>query len=251
VEFSFDVLLLLMVVALFAGWVDAIAGGGGLITVPVLLLVGLPPAGALATNKLQGSAGSLSASFYFIKNKTVKLSEMKLAIAATFVGSVLGAGLLLRIEAKSLSVVLPFLLIAMGLYFLLSPNINDKDRRHRLTMTAFALLVAPFLGFYDGFFGPGTGSFMALALVMLLGYGLPKATAHAKILNFVSNLSSLLYFILYGEIYWQVGMVMIVGQVIGATIGAKMILDKGSAMIKPIVVTVCFVMSVNILWQYF
>ncbi|MBA5249870.1 MAG: peptidase [Gammaproteobacteria bacterium] len=118
-------------------------------------------------------------------------------------------------------------------------------------MTAFALLVAPFLGFYDGFFGPGTGSFMALALVMLLGYGLPKATAHAKILNFVSNLSSLLYFILYGEIYWQVGMVMIVGQVIGATIGAKMILDKGSAMIKPIVVTVCFVMSVNILWQYF
>jgi len=248
---SAEILFYLFLLAIIAGWVDAIAGGGGLLTIPALLLVGLPPATALATNKLQGSAGSLTASLYFIRKKTVDIKAMKLAISATFMGSVIGSWLILNIDTKNLVIALPFLLIAIGLYFLFSPHINDEDRKKKLSITGFSLLACPLLGFYDGFFGPGTGSFMALAFVMLLGYSLPKSTAHAKILNFVSNISALFYFITFGEVDWYLGFSMMLGQFIGATIGAKMILEKGSKLIKPVIVTVCFLMSAHLLFKTF
>ncbi|RVU82830.1 hypothetical protein EOL70_20010 [Leucothrix sargassi] len=250
-EFSLQILALLFFVALVAGWVDAIAGGGGLIAMPALIIAGLSPASALATNKLQGSIGTLTASLYFLRKKVVKLSDMKLAILMTFLGSVLGSWLVLQVDTQYLLMVLPALLITMGLYFLFSPHISDQERKQKLSVIAFALLITPLLGFYDGFFGPGTGSFMALAFVMLLGYGLPKATAHAKILNFVSNISSLGYFLLFGDVNWVAGLVMMCGQFVGATLGAKMIIDKGSKLIKPVVVTVCFLMSAHILFELY
>jgi uncharacterized membrane protein YfcA len=250
-EFSAEVVLFLFGVAMIAGWVDTIAGGGGLLTVPSMLLVGIPPAAALATNKLQGSAGTLTAAIYFIKKGAVDLRKMKWLVAATFVGSVVGSWLVLKIDAGVLLAYLPVLLILIGLYFLFSPNIGDEDRKRKLTTTAFALAICPLLGLYDGFIGPGTGSFMALSFVLLCGYNLSKATANAKILNFTSNISSLLYFIVFGEVFWLIGLVMIVGQLIGATIGAKMVLEKGSKLIRPIVVIVCFVMSANILIRQF
>ena len=248
-EFGFEILTLLFVVAIIAGWVDAIAGGGGLITIPILILAGLSPVSALATNKLQGSIGTLTASLYFIRKKTVNLKKMRLAILATFIGSVFGSWLLLQINTQHLIIMLPILLICMGLYFLFSPNINDEDRQEKIKVVSFALFVTPFLGFYDGFFGPGTGSFMALAFVMLLGYGLPKATANAKILNFVSNISSLSYFVIFGDVNWVAGFIMMFGQFIGAMLGARMILNNGSTLIKPVVVVVCFFMSINLLFK--
>lgn len=246
-DFGIDILLMIFLVAVLAGWVDVIAGGGGLLTIPVLMLLGLPPASAMATNKLQGSMGTLTASVYFIRKGAVNFREIKLLIVMTFFGSLLGTWLILRMNPEQLVVYIPILLILMGLYFLFSPHIDDQDRRHKLSLTAFALLICPLLGFYDGFFGPGTGSFMALAFVLLCGYNLAKATAHAKILNFTSNFSSLIYFVVYGDIAWEVGLIMMLGQFIGAISGAKMVLTKGTRIIKPIVVTVCFVMSANIL----
>ena len=165
----------------------------------------------------------------------------------TFTGSVFGSWFLLQIDAISLAVFLPVLLILMGLYFLFAPNIDDKERKQKISLIVFAIIVAPVLGFYDGFFGPGTGSFMMLAFVLLCGYGISKSTANAKILNFTSNISSLLYFIVYGDIYWLFGFAMIGGQVIGAVIGAKMILKRGASIIKPVVIIVCFLMAINIL----
>ena len=246
-EFSTEIVLFLFGVAIIAGWVDTIAGGGGLLTIPSLLLVGVPPAVALATNKLQASAGTLTAAVYFIKKGAVNLRAIRWLIVATFVGSVVGSWLVLQIDAGVLLAYLPILLILVGLYFLFSPNIGDEDRKRKLTLTAFAIAICPLLGLYDGFIGPGTGSFMALSFVLLCGYNLSKATANAKILNFTSNISSLLYFIVFGEVFWLIGLVMILGQLIGATIGAKMVLEKGSKLIRPIVVIVCFVMSANIL----
>lgn len=246
-DFGIDILLLFFLISVLAGWVDVIAGGGGLLTIPVLMLFGIPPAAAVATNKLQASMGTLTASVYFIRKGVVNFREIKLLILMTFLGSLLGAWLILRMNPEQLVVYIPILLILMGLYFLFSPKIGDQDRRQRLSLTGFALLVCPLLGFYDGFFGPGTGSFMALAFVLLCGYNLAKATAHAKILNFTSNFSSLLYFIVYGDVFWEVGLVMMIGQFVGAMSGAKMVLTKGAAIIKPIVVTVCFAMSANIL----
>lgn len=240
-------LLLLFFVAVLAGWVDTLAGGGGLLTIPAMLLAGMEPSVALATNKLQGSMGTLVASRYFIRKKMVNIRDMKAMIFCTFVGSILGSWLLLQLDARKLAYFLPVFLVVIGIYVLLSPQINDEQKKQKLSIIAFSLLVCPVIGFYDGFFGPGTGSFMALAFVTCLGYGLSNATAQAKILNFTSNISALGYFILFGEIDWMVGAVMIAGQYIGATLGAKMVISKGAKLIKPIVVSVCFLMSINIL----
>ncbi len=246
-EFNTEIVLLLFFVAAVAGWVDVIAGGGGLLTIPVLVLIGMPPATAIATNKLQGSVGTLIATIYFIRKRAVNLARLKLCICMTFAGSVFGSWFVLQIDPQKLIWALPILLAATGLYFLFAPNIDDTQRKQKITLVAFAILITPLLGFYDGFFGPGTGSFMALAFVLFCGYSLPSATANAKILNFTSNISSLLYFILYGDIAWLAGLTMVGGQICGAVVGAKMVLKKGTALIKPVVVIVCLVMSINML----
>ena len=248
-EFSAEIITLLFLVAVIAGWVDVIGGGGGLLTIPALLLAGVPPAAAVATNKLQGSFGTLIAAVYFIRKGVVDLSKIKLLLLMTLLGSVFGSWMLLQIDAESLVVFLPVLLILTGLYFLFAPNIDDKDGKQKISLSAFAIIAAPVLGFYDGLFGPGTGSFMALAFVSLCGYGISRATANAKLLNFTSNISSLLYFILYGDIYWLAGFAMIGGQAIGAFVGAKMVLKKGASIIKPVVVIVCFALSIHILMK--
>jgi uncharacterized protein len=249
-ELNLEIGSKLFLAALTAGWVDAIAGGGGLITIPAMLMVGMPPAVTLATNKVQGSSGTLVASLYFLRKKAIDLSKIRLSIFMTLLGSVLGGWLVLQINSASLKTILPVLLICMGLYFLFSPSIQNVDQEPRISPLLFSALIAPILGFYDGFFGPGTGTFMALAFVVLSGYNLAKATANAKIHNFASNIAALVYFVIFGEVYWGVAMVMIMGQILGSFLGAKMVTEKGTALIRPVVVTVCFFMSIRLLLKF-
>ncbi|AXU94281.1 sulfite exporter TauE/SafE family protein [Erwinia persicina] len=239
----------LFLVALLAGFIDAIAGGGGLLTVPALLAAGLSPAQALATNKLQSVGGSFSASLYFIRRKAVDLREQKLNIALTFLGSISGALLVQHVKGDILRQLLPLLVIAIGLYFLLMPKIGEEDRQRRLHGLPFALVAGGCVGFYDGFFGPGAGSFYALAFVTLCGYNLAKSTAHAKVLNFTSNLGGLLLFMLGGKVVWLVGLVMLAGQVCGARLGARMVLTRGQTLIRPMIVIVSAVMSAKLLYD--
>ncbi|QDP41839.1 TSUP family transporter [Radiobacillus deserti] len=248
-EIGIEILLLLFIVAAVAGWVDTIAGGGGLLTIPAMLLAGLPPATALATNKLQGSSGTLVSTLYFLKKGAVNVKAILLAVLMTFIGAVFGGWLLLQINAEYLLLILPFLLISIGLYFLFSPKVDDIDRKAKIKFSVFSLTFAPILGFYDGFFGPGTGSLMAVAFITLCGFGAPKATAHAKVLNFTSNVAALLSFLLFGQIAWVVGLVMMSGQVVGSVIGARMVLAKGASIIKPVVVSVCFAMAIQVIWK--
>lgn len=239
----------LFLVALLAGFIDSIAGGGGLLTVPALLAAGLSPAQALATNKLQSVGGSFSASLYFIRRKAVNLREQWLNIALTFMGSLAGALLVQHVQGDVLRQLLPLLVIAIGLYFLLMPRIGEEDRQRRLHGLPFALVAGGCVGFYDGFFGPGAGSFYALAFVTLCGYNLAKSTAHAKVLNFTSNLGGLLLFMLGGKVVWLVGLVMLAGQVCGARLGARMVLSKGQTLIRPMIVIVSAVMSAKLLYD--
>lgn len=246
-QLSVEVILGLFFAAMTAGWVDTIAGGGGLITIPTMLTLGIPPAVTLATNKVQGSMGTLVSSIYFLRQGSIDLSKIKLSILTTFIGSIFGGWLVLQFNSESLKTILPILLILIGVYFLLSPHLENGDQKPKIPYTIFGIFIAPCLGFYDGFFGPGTGTFMALAFVLLCGYGLPKATANAKIHNFVSNISALISFLLFGEIYWGVAIIMIFGQAIGSYLGAKMVTEKGAVLIRPVVVTVCFLMSIRLL----
>lgn len=240
---------LLFLVAMLAGFIDSIAGGGGLLTVPSLLAAGLSPAQALATNKLQSVGGSFSASLYFIRREAVKLNEQWLNIAMTLTGAVLGTLLIQHLNADALRQLLPLLLIAIGLWFLLMPRLGEEDRARRLYGLPFALVGGGSVGFYDGFFGPGAGSFYALAFVTLCGFNLAKATAHAKILNFTSNAGSLLFFMFGGKVVWGTGAIMLIGAFCGARLGARLVLSRGQRLIRPMVVMVSAVMSGKLLWD--
>ncbi|WON78943.1 sulfite exporter TauE/SafE family protein [Serratia sp. UGAL515B_01] len=244
-----ELLGILFFVAMFAGFIDSIAGGGGLLTVPALLAAGVPPAQALATNKLQAVGGSFSASLYFIRRGAVDLNTQKLTIFLTLLGSVVGAMLVQHIRADLLRQMLPLLVIGIGLYFLLTPRLGANDRQRRLGALPFGLVAGACVGFYDGFFGPGAGSFYALAYVTLYGFNLAKATAHAKVLNFTSNVGSLVLFIIGGKVIWTIGLVMLVGQVFGARMGAHMVLTRGHKLIRPMIVMVSLVMSCKLLYD--
>lgn len=139
---------------MLAGFIDSIAGGGGLLTIPALMAAGMSPANALATNKLQACGGSISATIYFIRRKVVSLSDQKLNIAMTFVGSMSGALLVQYVQADVLRQILPILVICIGLYFLLMPKLGEEDRQRRMYGLPFALIAGGCVGFYDGFFGP-------------------------------------------------------------------------------------------------
>lgn len=248
-ELGFDILALLFAAAIISGVIDAIAGGGGLITIPALLFAGLPPTMALGTNKLQACGGSFSASLYFVRKKAVNLREIGLLIVLTFIGSALGTITVQLINIDFLKMILPFLVMLIGLYFLFSPTISDEAQKQRLSFPVFAFTAAAGIGFYDGLFGPAAGSFFTLAFILLLGFPLTKSVAHAKVLNFTSNFASLIFFILGGVVVWKIGLIMIVGQFIGGMIGARMVVTKGKQLIKPLIVTMSFLLVLKMLWD--
>jgi len=246
---SFDIALILFAVAVAAGFVDSIAGGGGLLSVPALLWAGMPPALALGTNKLQASFGSFTSSYNFWRRGLVQPRRMWGSIACTFVGAVLGTLWVQRIDPGFLAALIPVLLIGFSVYFLFSPRISDTGAHSRIGEPAFALSIGTSVGFYDGFFGPGTGSFFALAYVALLGYNLLRATAHTKVLNFTSNIASLITFIIGGNVVWAVGLLMAGGQFLGAWTGSHLAARHGAKLIRPLLVVVSLSISVKLLLE--
>ncbi|HYD65147.1 TSUP family transporter [Azospirillum sp.] len=248
-DLSFDLVGILFAVGLVAGFVDSIAGGGGLLTVPALLWAGLTPAEALATNKLQSTFGSFSATLKFVRGGEVNPRAMGRMIACTFAGSALGAIVVQMLDPGFLRDVIPFLLIGIAIYLLLSPKAGDLDAHHRIGDTTFALLIGTGIGFYDGFFGPGTGTFFAISFVALLGYNLRKATAHTKVLNFTSNVAALLFFLLGGHILWLTGIAMGVGQYFGAWLGAHMVIRNGARVVRPMLVVASVAITAKLVWS--
>jgi uncharacterized protein len=240
-------LVLLSLIGLAAGFIDSIAGGGGLLTVPALLLAGLSPTQALGTNKMQSVFGSGSASFAFAAKGHVNWRGMKLPFALSALGSALGAYLATIISAEFLRTFLPILLILIALYFAFKPDIGDLPGRRILAPAVFTATFVPLIGFYDGILGPGTGSFFMLGYVALAGFGMLKATAHTKLLNFASNIGALAVFAAGGAVIWKIGLAMGIGQFIGARLGASLAMKNGARLIKPLLVTVCIILSAKLL----
>lgn len=230
-----------------AGFVDSIAGGGGLLTLPALLTAGLPPSAALATNKVQSSFGSGSATLNFVRRGAVDPRSLRPSIVATFAGAATGTVLVQRLDASFLETLLPFLVLGVAAYFLLAPNAGDVERDARVDARVFARTAAPGIGFYDGFFGPGTGSFFAASFVALRGFDLTRATAATKVLNFTSNVAALLFFALGGAPVWVVGLAMAVGQFAGARLGSNLVLARGSRLVRPLIVVMSVAISLRLL----
>ncbi len=244
-----DLILVLLVTAAFvAGFIDAIAGGGGLITVPALILTGMPPIVALGTNKLQSIFGSASATIAFAAKGHIDLKKQSWPFILSATGAGLGAWVATQVSSDALRAFLPYLMIAIALYFLFKPNISDQDRVARLTPPLFALSFVPAIGFYDGIFGPGTGSFFMLGFVALAGFGLLKATAHTKLMNFGSNLGAFLVFASWGVVDWKTGLLMGAAQFLGSRTGAHFAMKNGSKIIKPMLVTMCFCLAAKLIF---
>ena len=235
--------------SLSAGFVDAIAGGGGLITVPVLLWTGLPPQVALGTNKLQSIFGTALAAWCYGRAGFWRWKKLRLGLAITLIAAALGAFAVSKIDAGFLRQFIPALLIGIAIWLWLQPNLGLKRGPPRMSTTGFAALFGIVLGFYDGFFGPGTGSFWMIACMLLLGLDLSAATGHTKALNLASNLGALVIFIPTGQIRYDFAAIMIIGQLIGARLGSGLVITRGSRFIRPIFLTVVVAIATRLLWQ--
>jgi uncharacterized membrane protein YfcA len=243
--------LLLALAGAGAGFIDAIAGGGGMIALPALLWAGLPPQIALGTNKLQSTCGTMLAVAHYSRAGLIRWRPLRLAIAITFVAAAAGAWAVAVMEPAILRRIVPVLLITVAVYMMLNRKLGELPGSARIGMTAFALFFGTALGFYDGFFGPGVGSFWMLACVLTLGQDLRAATGTTKALNLTSNIAALVTFALARCLRFDVALAMIAGQLVGARLGAGMVVAHGARVIRPLFIAVAMAMALRLAWQAF
>lgn len=248
-ETSLDLALMLIGAAFAAGFVDSIAGGGGLITLPVLLLAGASPLEALSTNKVQGGFGAATAAWSYASSGHVNLRRQIRPALLSGAAGLIGALLVSRIPTEGLRYALPVVLIAIAAFFALRKGLDDTDRAERISPVVFTAFFVPLIGFYDGLIGPGTGAFFMIGFVSLAGYGVLKATAHTKLLNFASNIGGLIGFAAVGAPWWKIGLAMGLAQAAGARLGARLAMRVGARVIKPLLVTTSTVLALKLIWD--
>lgn len=244
-------IIFLCIAGFFAAFIDSIAGGGGLISVPAFMFV-LPPASisyALGTNKFSATTGSFTSSIGFFKSGKVNFKLLKYLMPFTLIGAVLGVNTVLAINQKYLNTIVLVLIIFVGIYTLFSKSIGAKNNFTGITkINIFLGIILAFaLGFYDGFLGPGTGSFLIFGLIWIYGFDFVTASGNAKILNFVSNITALILFAFNGRIEYLYGIPVAIFMIIGAQIGTKFALNKGIKVIKPIFIVMSLAVAVKML----
>jgi len=240
-------LIALAVAAFLAGTVDAIGGGGGLIMVPALLAVGLPPHLALGTNKGQSVFGSFSAMVRFARGGMVEGRRARITFPAAFLGSLAGAALVLILAPEALRpVVLVLLIVAAALVTVVRPRPAEGGATPRRHAGFLAALVALTVGWYDGFFGPGAGTFYIAGFVALLGLPLARASAEAKVANFASNLAALILFAARGDVIWAISLPLAGSQLLGGWVGAHLAIRKGDAFVRWVVLLVVLALVIKI-----
>lgn len=235
-DLGLDVVALLVLAALAAGFVDAVVGGGGLIQLPALLL-GLPqaaPVQLLATNKLASICGTTVAAATYARRIRPDPRTFLPLMAAAFLGSAAGAGVASLLPRSVFDPIVLAALVLVGLYVVLKPDLGAETllkhagRRHLAGATATGGAV----GFYDGALGPGTGSFFVFALVGLLGYSFLEASAKARLANWATNLAALCVFVPQGAVLWQIGLLMGVANLVGAYAGARLAIGRGAGFVR-------------------
>ena len=240
---------LLFLTGLTAGFVDTLAGGGGLLTLPILLNLCPDPKLALGTNKLQATFGSTSATFHFARAGALSFAEVRRAWLLAFLGSLVGTLLVQQLDSAFLKRLVPWLLLAVAAYIWFRPQLGEKDIHPRLSRVKFDFIFAFGIGVYDGFLGPGTGTFLALAFMLGMGFNLSKATANTKALNWASNLASLILFLLAQKVWFVAGLVMGAGQWLGARAGSRMVLTRGTKFIRPVFLTMVVLITLKMIYD--
>lgn len=237
----------LFAVSVIAAVIDSVAGGGGLLNVPALMLAGLDPVAAVGTNKIQGTFGAVSASQAYYRAGLIEIRAMGPAFATALAGGGLGAVSAQVVPLGLLKTAVPFLLIGIALFVAFSPKLSDDTTRARTALIPYAVAACLPIAFYDGIFGPGAGTFLFISLVALLGQGVTRAAGNAKFLNLGSNAGALALFAASGVVNWPLGLALGLGSIIGARIGAGAALRQGARLIKPLVVCVAILMALRLM----
>jgi uncharacterized membrane protein YfcA len=249
---STDMLLFLIAAGFIAGFIDAVVGGGGLISVPALLLTGLPPNMVLGTNKLGGTLASMTSTVSFLISGKINGKLVLLLFPLSFIGALLGTYTVHLVPSTYLRPLVVCMLVLLLIYTLMRKNWGALASPRPMTRyIKVATAVCAFaLGFYDGFFGPGTGSFL-LFLFLLLGFDFVGASGNAKVLNMASNLASLIAFLLLGSVHIGYGIPMAVAMIAGALIGSRLAIRHGARYVKPLFIVITSILIGKQLWDLF
>lgn len=232
-------IILLCIAGFAAAFVDSIAGGGGLISLPALLAAGVPTHFALGTNKFSSTSASFTSSLKYAASGKVNFKFLRYLLPFSLVGSALGVKTALMIDSRYLKPLVLVLVLTVGIYSLFAKNMGKEDRFKGLNKKNIALgiILAFAMGFYDGFFGPGTGSFLIFGLINIFGFDFINAGGNARVLNFASNLSALVLFALSGKVNYLYGIPVAIVMIFGARLGTIFAIKKGAKFIKPIFIT--------------
>lgn len=243
--------IFLCIAGFAAAAVDSIAGGGGLISLPAIMAAGVPPHLALGTNKFASTCASFTSTLTFAKSKMIYMPLIKFLIPCTLIGAALGVNTALKIDEAVLQVMILVLIFAVAIYTMVKKDFGSEDKFKELTKLNifYGCLFAFALGFYDGFFGPGTGSFLIFLFISIYGFDFTISAGNGKILNFVSNITSLVLFAISGKIMYQAGIPMALSMILGARIGTKIAINNGTKVIKPIFITIALVLTAKLLYQ--
>jgi hypothetical protein len=237
-----------------AGFIDAIAGGGGLISLPAYWSIGLPPHVALGTNKFSSCFGTLFSTLNYFRAKMIDIPVALASAALALVGSWLGASTALRVSPKLLNYLLVILIPIITVVSLSSRKMGLKNNAHllklgyRLTLGSIAGLV---IGFYDGFFGPGTGTFLILIYASLMHYDFIKANGNTKVVNLASNVAALITFAVSGSIFFPIAIPGAICGITGNIIGSKLVILKGNKLIKEVFILALLLLLARIVYNLF
>lgn len=244
-------IIFLCIGGFLAAFVDSIAGGGGLISMPILLMAGIPTHLALGTNKFAGSFGCFSSAYHYFKSGKTNNQLLKKLVPFTIIGCILGVKCVLSISDTVLNILVFVMILVVAIYTYTKKDLGTEDKFDGLTdkNIKLGMIMAFSLGFYDGFFGPGTGTFLAFAFIKIYGFDFLNASANTKILNFTSNFTALLLFMLNGQILYKVAIFYALSMMVGGYLGARVAIKKGSTLIKPIFLVMAVGVAIKLVYQ--
>ncbi len=252
-EITYQTFLIVCPFLFLAGLIDAIGGGGGLISLPAYLIAGLPPHAAVATNKMSSTCGTALATFRFIKNKLVNFKLAIPSVIAAIIGSTIGANLSLLVSEDIMLYVMVAILPVCAFLVLNKKLFHDGgedevllNKRTYITATVAAFII----GMYDGFYGPGTGTFLIIAFTIFAKLSIKTANAQAKVINLTSNITSLVIFLLNGEVILTVGLAAAACNMVGGYIGAGLVMKNGAKIVKPSIIFVLILLALKVIDVY-
>ena len=254
-DLTLATILFLISASFFAGFVDSIAGGGGLIQLPALL-IGLPKTDTvtvLGTNKLGSVFGTTTAAALYRRQIKPDIKVLAAMAIPAFIGSAIGASLASRIPTQSMRPIVLVLLIVVAIYTWLKPDLGKIQLLRHASKRRIQISIAAglIIGFYDGIFGPGTGTFLVFFLVSTIGYAFLKASATAKLVNIATNAGAILSFQLTGHIWWQLGLLLAFANVTGAILGSRLAIRGGSTLVRKVFLAVTFLLIARVAWDTF